>query len=320
MAEESRHFTHLRVLDRVRSEDFSRGGRGNPKVRKVEYRAHGAAMKGQLEDAFSEIDTARETRSLSVDELRALGSIITLEGEQAAYPLKIESLQRISPGGKTKPRTPRWLLLSVQPRTDTLPERAVVWVADAFRPQFLKIFEDYLEKKTTQAAEEKWETAEGNPANRALVANITRIRQAILEDLWQSDGQPPKTGTHWWELWLDPNQPTTDTLHTFAAALSLRLLDRSLAFNDRVVMWIQATWQQLEVLPFTAVPLAEIRRPEFIDTIEDLGDEEQHEYVDDLAERITPAPEHAPAVCHLDTGVARTHRLLAGSLLSLIHI
>lgn len=301
-------------MNRVRSEDFSRGGQGNPKVRKVEYRAHGAAMKGQLEDAFSEIDAARETGSLSVDELRALGSIITLEGEQAAYPLKIESLQRILPGGKSKPKTPRWLLLSVQPRTDALPERAVVWVADAFRAQFLKIFEDYLEKKTTQAAEEKWETPEGNPANRALVANITRIRHAILEDLWQSDGQPPKTGTHWWELWLDPNQPTIDTLHTFAAALGLRLLDRSLAFNDRVVMWIRATWQQLEVLPFTAVPLAEVRRPEFIDTIEDLGDEEQHEYVDDLAARITPAPEQAPAVCHLDTGVARTHLLLAGSL------
>lgn len=301
-------------MNRVRSEDSSRGGQGNPKVRKVEYRAHGAAMKGQLEDAFSETDAARETGSLSVDELRALGSIITLEGEQAAYPLKIESLQQILPGGKSKPRTPKWLLLSVQPRTDSLPERAVVWVADAFRAQFLKIFEDYLEKKTTQAAEEKWETPEGNPANRALVANITRIRHAILEDLWQSDGQPPKTGTHWWELWLDPNQPTTDTLHTFAAALGLRLLDRSLAFNDRVVMWIQATWQQLEVLPFTAVPLAEVRRPEFIDTIEDLGDEEQHEYVDDLAARITPAPEQAPAVCHLDTGVARTHLLLAGSL------
>ena len=126
-------------MNRVRSEDFSRGGQGNPKVRKVEYRAHGAAMKGQLEDAFSETDAARETGSLSVDELRALGSIITLEGEQAAYPLKIESLQQILPGGKSKPRTPKWLLLSVQPRTHSLPVRAVVWVAEVFRAQFLTI-------------------------------------------------------------------------------------------------------------------------------------------------------------------------------------
>ncbi len=27
---------------------------------------------------------------------------------------------------------------------------------------------------------------------------------------------------------------------------------------DRDVMWIDATWEQLEVLPFTAIPIAEI--------------------------------------------------------------
>lgn len=314
MAEELRHLTHLQVLDRVRSEDFSRGGNGNPKIKPVEYRAHGLALKGQLDEALSEIDTARTSISLSVDELRALGSIITLEGDDATYPLKIESLEKFTRGGTKTPRVPQWLLLSVQPATSDLPERAVVWVADTYRPQFLKIFEDYLDKKITRAAEDKWETPEGNPANRALVANISRIRQTILDDLWQSDGEPPKHGTHWWELWLDTAQHNTDTLRDFATALNLRLLERSLAFNDRVVVWMNATWQQLEVLPFTSVPIAEIRKPEFIDTIEDLLPEEQDEYVDDLAGRVTAAPAESPAVCHLDTGVARSHQLLAASL------
>lgn len=79
-------------------------------------------------------------------------------------------------------------------------------------------------------------------------------------------------------------------------------------------MWVQATWSQLEALPFTAVPVAEIRRPEFVETIEDLTMEEQQEYLDDLLERLEPAAETAPAVCHLDTGVARTHVLLGDSL------
>ena len=95
------------------------------------------------------------------------------------------------------PKVPQWLLLSVQPATEDLPERAIVWVADTYRPQFLKLFEDYLEKKITKASEDKWETPDGNPANRALVANISRIRQAILDDLWQSDGEPPKSGLRW---------------------------------------------------------------------------------------------------------------------------
>ncbi|WP_322778024.1 S8 family peptidase, partial [Frankia sp. Cas4] len=76
----------------------------------------------------------------------------------------------------------------------------------------------------------------------------------------------------------------------------------------------ESTWGQLEVLTFTAIPVAEIRRPEFIDSIEDLAPEEQAEYVNDLAKRLEPADELQPAVCHLDSGVARTHVLLEGSL------
>ncbi len=314
MAEELRHLTHLQVLDRVRSEDFTRGGNGNPKIRPVEYRAHGLALKGQLDDAFAGAEEARTSLSLSADELKALGSIITLEGDDATYPLKIESLEKFTRGSTKRPKVPQWLLLSVQPGTSELPERAVVWVADAYRPQFLKIFEDYLTKKTTRAAEDKWETPEGNPANRALVANISRIRQTILDDLWQSEGEPAKYGPQWWELWLDPAQQNIDTLRGFVAALNLRLLERSLVLNDRVVVWLNATWQQLEILPFTNVPIAEIRRPEFIDTIEDLLPEEQDEYVEDLAARVVAASAEAPAVCHLDTGVARSHQLLADSL------
>jgi hypothetical protein len=71
--------------------------------------------------------------------------------------------------------------------------------------------------------------------------------------------------------------------------------DRLFGLVDRNVMWVESTWAQLEVLPFTAVPVAEIRRPEFIDSIEDLTPEEQAEYVDDLAKRLEPANELQPA-------------------------
>ncbi|WP_180959510.1 S8 family peptidase [Brevibacterium aurantiacum] len=313
MADELRHLTHLYVLDRARNEEFSRKGQGNPKIRPVEYRAHGAAIKEQLQDTFSKIDFERDRAVLSAEELKALGSIVTLEGENAAYPLKIDSLQVLSKHRK-KPKVPQWLLLSVQPAAERQPERAIVWIADTYRQRFLAIFEDYLDKKITKAVETKWDTPEGNPANRALVANISRIRRTILDDLWQSDNEPSKNGAYWWELWLDPLQQNVDTLQKFATAYRLKLLDRSLALNDRVVVWIHATWQQLEVLPFTNVPIAEIRAPEFVDTIEDLHRDEQDEFVDDLAERVIAAAIDAPAVCHLDTGVARTHRLLSGSL------
>ncbi len=207
-----------------------------------------------------------------------------------------------------------WLLLSVQPATDVRPERAVVWIADAYRSRFLQLFEDYLTKTSTRGRPENWETPDGNPANRALIANISRIRTAVLDDLWQSAGEPAKVGKQWWELWIDRSGEAAEDLKRFAQAFNLRLLDRVLAFNDRAVMWIEATWSELEMLPFTRVPIAEVRKPEFIDTIEDLSIDERDEYVEDFLARIEPALEGSPVICHLDTGVARTHVLLEGSL------
>jgi hypothetical protein len=146
------------------------------------------------------------------------------------------------------------------------------------------------------------------------VANIAHIRRALLRDLWTSEGDPPEDGLHWWELWLDTGEQHADTFHGFASAYRLRTVPRSLTLRDRRVVWVEATWSQLEILPSTSVPVAEVRRPEFIDTIEDLPVADHDEYVTDLAGRLIPAADHAPAVCHLDTGVFRPHVLLAGSL------
>lgn len=313
MADQLRHLDHLYVVEHVADEGFHRGGQGNSKIRPVEHRAHGLALRGELNQTFSDIDNERRTVSVSAEELRALGSVIVLEGANSAYPLELDRLSQLTRHRKT-PKRPKWLLLSVHEATESEPERATVWVSDAHRAQFLKLFEDYLTKISTNAAEDRWTTPNGNPANQALVANIARIRQALLADLWTSEGEPPRSGRHWWELWLDSTQPHLDTFNGFLATYQLRSLPRSVALRDRVVVWVEATWSQLEILPVTSVPLAEIRKPEFIDTIEDLPPAEQDEYVRDLARRLIPAADHAPAVCHLDTGVHRAHLLLRDSL------
>ena len=313
LADAPRRLTHLLVINRSENEDFHRRSQGNPKIRQVERRAHGLALGGQLASVFSDSDEQRQAVSVTAAELQAVGSFLTLEGTDATYPLKVDSLEQRSKHRK-QPKVPMWLLLSVQPATDTAPERAVVWVSDKYRAAFLKLFEDYLEKTTTQGNSENWETPDGNPKHRALIANISRIRRAVLDDLWQSAGDPPKGSRQWWEVWLEPMDSGVEALRSFAETFHLKLLDRVLVLNVRTVVWLEATWSELEILPFTSVPLAEIRKPEFIDTIEDLPRDEQDEYVQDLAARVLPASEDAPSVCHLDTGVARTHVLLTNSL------
>ncbi|WP_156380619.1 MULTISPECIES: S8 family peptidase [unclassified Rhodococcus (in: high G+C Gram-positive bacteria)] len=257
----------------------------------------------ELTSSLADIDRYRtEIVTPTMEELVALGSIVTIEGFESEYPLRLNSLQRASGGNGL----PRWLLLTVSPADleNDVPEKAMVWVNDQNRPEFLKLFEDYANRNTKN----------GQPANLGLVANIARIRATVLADLWQSSGQPNTRGTHWWEVWMRPDPNAVELLRSYAGQQQLRISSRSMTLSDRIVSWIEAPWIQLQALPFTAVPVAEIRRPEFIDTIEDLGVEEQNDYVSDLMSRVVPAPYDAPAVCHLDSGVARTHILIEGSL------
>lgn len=314
MAEELRHLDHLYVIEHAADEDFHRrGGGGHARLRPVERRAHGMALRGELDQVLTEDEDARRQLGLDIEELQALGTILVLEGAGAAYPLQLDSLTAMSRHRKTR-RRPQWLLLSVQPSEGDRPERATIWVADEYRAQFIKIFEDYLDKVSTQGDPENWTTPEGNPRNQALVANISRIRRALLDDLWTSADEPPRHGTHWWEVWLDTTRPNHENIDGFIETYGLRSIPRAIVFRDRRIIWLEATWTQLEVLPLTSVPVAEIRRPEFLDTIEDLSTAAQAEYVDDLADRLIPAPDNAPAVCHLDTGAYRHHRLISESL------
>ncbi|WP_445162101.1 S8 family peptidase [Mycobacterium sp. Dal123C01] len=304
MADEGQR-DHLYVQGFAASEGFYRyaQGGGGARRRQVDRASHGAALNGELSDSFTESDTERESVALNDDELAAQGTIIVLEGEGASYPLRLNSLNRLT-GHRKVPKQPRWLLLSVRPAAESEPERATVWVSDKHRAAFMKLFEDYLNETS----------AKGQPKNQDLVANISRIRNAVLADLWTSDGQPPQLGLHWWELWLDTSSEHVGAIEGFAAAYHVRLLSRSVRFRDRIVVWLEASWSDLQTLLFTVVPVAEIRRPEFIETVEDLPVAEQDEYVQELAERITAAGDDAPAVCHLDTGVLRSHVLLAQSL------
>jgi len=240
------------------------------------------------------------------EELRALGTVLVLEGSSDAFPLKIDSLESWS---KHKHRRPRWMLLSVTPSSGARPEQAMVWVSDQYRAEFLKLFEDFLLESTTG----------GQPKNRELVANIATIRSAVLKDLWQSFEAPPERGQHWWELWLRPTDDSLTLVRAYAEVAGLSVGRRTLRLQDRTVVWVRGAWDSLQGLPFTSVPLAEIRRPEFTDTLEDLPADDQAELAEDLATRIHPAPSAAPAVCHLDTGVRRSHVLLSDSLAAADH-
>lgn len=301
MPDQDQRYTHLLVSDRTEARDFRRQGRGGGKIRYVERHAHGAQIQQGALAALAEQD--RQRHPVGPEELEALGVIVTIEGSPG-YPLKLDSLEQRT-AHRASPQ-PKWLLLSVAPESEGAPERALVWVSDEYRQTFLSLFEDYLTKPAREGSD--------HPRNRELVANMSRIRATMLMDLWRSNGNPPTFGRRWWELWLRPTPDAIQLIEQFAEIAGLRLLSDRLRFDARCVVWIRARWDDLLALPHTAVPLAEIRRPQFVDTIEDLDADDQLELIEDLAGRVVEADVDAPVVCLLDTGVRRRHVLLSSSL------
>ena len=301
---ESPRLDHLNVRGYVESRPRTARGMGTTAIRPVDRQTHGKRLIEEIEAAFTKEQQARDSQDLD-PALQANGTYLTLEGVSADFQLKLDSLTQLTRKGKTS-RKPKWLLLSVHPATEGSPERANIWVADDFRHQFFKLFENYL-----STSNEK-----DQPKNNALIANISHIRETYLNDLWTSEGNPPYGGAIWWELWLDQRRERPGLLERIIESFSLEISDRQLRIGDSLIVHIRATRQQLETLVVTDLPFTEIRTPSFIDTIEDLSDSEQFEYVLDFSTRVIPAELGAPVVCHLDSGVFRAHALLKGSLAS----
>jgi hypothetical protein len=299
------HLPHLVVTDRATTNHYrARSTGGDPKIRPVEARSHGRARKAEVEAAFAAETDARDllASTLFADELKALGSILHIEGWAPDHRLQLESLDSKL---ARKDGLPRWILLSASdPDHDGAPT-AIVWVNDKFRPEFLARFEEYASELTDG----------GNPKHQRLIANMSRIRRAVLGDLWMSSDSPPKRGRHWWELWIRDEPDASEHLALFAAAVGVRIAAPVLHLDGRLVVRVHGTWKQLQNLPLSPVPVSEIRRPDLCDCYSDLSRREQDEYVHDLADRIVPATESdAPRVCHLDTGIAANHALLKDSI------
>ncbi|WP_068071447.1 S8 family peptidase [Novosphingobium lentum] len=147
---------------------------------------------------------------------------------------------------------------------------------------------------------------------------IEAIRAAVIQVLFAGPVDFEDTEPAWWELWI--RQPVARAESIAAAARNEHLdvhADR-LVFPDTVVLFIHATVAQLLDLAQRAPgAISEIRRA--TGTIEPFLDQGalalgQAAVVADLAARITPPGDGAPAICILDTGIAGAHPLVAPAL------
>lgn len=301
----ARDLPHILVTDRASTETYHAHGGGSAKVRSVDgRRVHGRALVQQLDEAITEYAEEVAALGYTQDELLANGVVVSIQAADPDYPLRLDSMD--SRSNHKEPR-PKWQLLAVTDWEGDRPETAVVWISDDYVDGFFKLLRDYIDKngKPSESA------PEGRPRNAELVANMGAIRSSVARDFWTSPGDPPEGQLVWWEIWLRRESRGMVRLKTWAQLWGLAVGESTLRLDQREVAVVRSTWEQLHDLPFTAVPVAEIRRAATIDTVEDLDPDEQAEYVADLAARVEVSPgPSAPTVCLLDTGLRRPHILL----------
>jgi hypothetical protein len=184
-----------------------------------------------------------------------------------------------------------------------------LFVPDHARPVLETILSDYLSGPINES---------GNPPNKSKVESIEAIRTARLETFWTDDPAALPTGAQeqmWWGLWC--HYDSEAAIEDVCARLEVRTAatDRRLYFPEIIVVPVFATRATIELMLFATDAIAELRRASdtpvfFTDDVR--GD--QHEWVDNLAERVVWPAADVPAVCMFDTGCNRGHALIEPAL------
>lgn len=286
---------HHFILDGVSTtEGFVSRGRGNSAVVPARDRAsHGRSLRAQLAAVKSE--PAIDTEALD-------GIIVEFEGFHDVD-LAFESLARDRSGIELR----------------NVHEDAGVSVATVFVPlgkftHFENLIEHYVEARTGTKGQAL--------DHRRLVDTIHSIRTGTLRGLWTDDeAEFPRSDTKqiWWEVWLPVRRDREAVLarfRTIAEGVGLRLGRGVVEFPERTIVVAFGTPAHFKRSVALLNLIAELRlAKETADFFDSLDPAEQVAWVDELLGRVMPAAgTGAPYVCVLDTGVARGHPLLAGSI------
>ncbi|NSY20136.1 S8 family peptidase [Neorhizobium sp. AL 9.2.2] len=184
-----------------------------------------------------------------------------------------------------------------------------LYVPDNAREAIQQILDDYLSGPLSP---------KGKPPNASRVEKIEEIRRVRLEVFWTDDPNAlPDNPQHlmWWAIWA--HRDNEAAVEDVCRRLSLRAAsdDRRLYFPEAVVIPVLARRAAIELMTFATGVVSELRRasdnPVFF--LED-AQENQNEWVDDLAGRIVWPGNEVPAVCVMDTGVNRGHSLIEPAL------
>lgn len=287
---------HLRLQSTAASIPYTHaggGGSGEFRLPPRDRLPHAHQLRLDIQQAQTQEQVTRVAQGLVTP---ASGTVISVRSE-VGFELKIDSLERVQSGIE---------LLGV--KTEESITIAKVFVPSGKFSRLLALVDAYEQKLTKK----------GLPRNRELVESIASIRLAAVRDLWQDESVFPDSEQDiWWEVWLRAGPSASpDEIHSrfsdLATAGGMTVSQRFVAFPERVVTLAYGRHGHFGDSLDIVVLVAELRKAkELATSYRELSPRDQGEFVAELASRVIPPPDDAPAVCILDTGVNRAHPLIA---------
>jgi hypothetical protein len=288
---------HLTLPKKPSRLDYKGSGRGTT-PRQVDRALHGASLRKQIEAVETQITALEESR---IEQGLPAQVDLILELESAPdFPLSADHLHALTAGTNGTIS-----LLHARPfSVDAGPEHTIAVLHVKYGSLH------FLVDKVRRYQDEM--TKKGNTPNPWL-ANIERIGVAALSALWTDlEHLPQDNERHWWELWVRREPSTLKEFDLVILRLEIQQRAERLTLPDHVIVVAQATRAQLETSLDLLNTLAEVRRARPCSIgLSDLRGSEQEEWIDEALNRVELPAANAPAVCLLDSGVNRGHRLIA---------
>lgn len=296
---------HLFLPQAAQRIDFKGHGGGKTIIREVDRRRHAALLSRQLSEVSKYSDHL--SKAILAKTLPEMEGIVIQIASAPGFPLGAQAIQALTT--RTGSRSgPVITLLNAMQMHD---QRGLAFTRVVLHVPFGGL--TYLAEKLRQFA-----GGSGPKGNHAFLANISVIAQAALDALWTDAPEllPKDDQLHWWQLWVR-KYPAAVWLRfqSIRDGLKLVVKGKELTLPEHHIVLVHATYTTLaSSLPLLDC-LAEVRGAHPCSLgLTELSAREQREYSEEALTRIRQPAADAPAVCLLDTGVNRGHKLLENLL------
>ena len=267
-----------------------------------DYAAHAAQLLDQLAVALGDLPLPGDDARISIQGLKP-GTIVEIATLPPAETSRTKAIK--VPTALEFPTQDVVVLRSE--RNEDRTESALLFVPDDARTFLRGRISDYGRDPGNQRRPD---------VDRFEV--VEEVRTLDTASLFTGDVDLAAPDLVWWELWVRQPVALADRLVHAARNAGIDVHDDRLIFPDTTVLFLHGAAATVAMFAMR-VPgaISDIRRATgTIEPFLDRGDAGigQHDWVAELAQRVTAPSQDAPVVCTLDTGVAAAHPLIAPGL------